>query len=142
MPTLLPDSEIKSKIRSFKTKQREIFEVINKLGRDYVKHSSCLLNKTVSPLNLFGTGSWSSGKSHLIKTDYNSLLKTLTAKNSDKPRVLHLAPSGVATANIEGMTIYLGLGIPIGYQWMHVPILSDKMCSQLRIIVFFGYLSS
>ena len=45
----MPDSEINSKICSLNTKQRELFEVINKWARDYVKHSSCLLNKTISP---------------------------------------------------------------------------------------------
>ena len=53
----MPDSEINSKIRSLNTKQREIFEVINKWARDYVKHSSCLVNKSISPLHLFITGS-------------------------------------------------------------------------------------
>ena len=69
---LISDSEITSKTRSLNTKKKEIFEVINKCARDYVKHSSHLLNKTISPLHLFITGSGGCGKSYLIKTVYNS----------------------------------------------------------------------
>ena len=36
--TLMPDFEIDSKMCSLNTKQREIFEVIIKWARDYVKH--------------------------------------------------------------------------------------------------------
>ena len=43
-----------------------------------------------------------------------------------------LAPTGVATINIEGMTIHSGLGIPIGHRGKHVPRLGDKMRSKLR----------
>ena len=88
LPTLMPDSEVNSKISSLKTKQREIFEVINKWAPDYVKYSSCLLKESISPLHLFISGSGGCGKSHLIKTVYNSLSKTLTSKKSDKPTVL------------------------------------------------------
>ena len=130
--TLMPDSEINPKIRLLNAKQREIFEVINKWAREYVKHSSCLLNESISPLHLFITGSGGCGKSHLIKTVYNSLLKILTSKNLDKPRVLLLASTGVAAVNIDGITIHSGLGIPIGHHGNNVPRLSDKMCSQLR----------
>ena len=131
--TLIPDSEINYKIRSLNTNQREIFEVINKWARDYVKHSSCLLHKSISPLHLFITGSEGCGKYHLIKTVYNLLLsKTLTSKSSDKPRVLLLAQTGVAAVDIDGMTIHSGLGIPISHHGMNIPRLSDKMCSQLK----------
>ena len=53
----------------------------------------------------------------LIRTIYHSLTKTLSnrAMSSDKPKVLLLAPTGVAAINIDGTTIHTGLGIPVGY---------------------------
>ena len=102
------------------------------MARDFVKYSSCLLNKPISPLYLSITGSKGCGKYHLIKTIYNSLSKTLTSKNSEKPRVLLLAPIGVSAVNIDGMTIHSGQGIPIGNKGKNIPRLSDKICSQLR----------
>ena len=74
---------------------------------------------------MFITGSGGCGKSHLIKTLYHSLTKTLCSKNSDKPKVLLLAPTDVVAINIEGMTIHSGLGIPIGHHGKHVPRLGD-----------------
>ena len=59
---------------------REIFEVINKWARDYIKNKSSVLHNDISPLYLFVTGSGGCGKSHRIKTVYHSLTKTLCAK--------------------------------------------------------------
>ena len=129
---LMIDTEVNSRIRSLNIKQREIYEVINKWARDYIKNRSCVLHIDTPPLHLFITGSGGCGKSHLIKTVYHSLTKTLCSKNSDKPKVLLLAPTGVAAINIEGMTIHSGLGIPIGHHGKHVPRLGDKMRSKLR----------
>ena len=84
------------------------------------------------PLHLFITGSGGCGKSHLIKTVYHSLTKTLCSKNSDRPKVMLVAPTGVGAINIEGMTIHSGLGIPIGHHGKHVSRLGDKMRSKLR----------
>ena len=56
----------------------------------------------------------------------------LCAKQSEKPKLLLLAPTGVAAINIEGITIHSGLGIPIGHHGENVPRLSDKMRSKLR----------
>ena len=86
----------------------------------------------MSQLHLFITGSGDCGKSHLIKTVYNSLSKILTSKTSDNPRVLPLAAAGVSAVNIDDMTIHSALGIPIGHHDKNVPRLSDKMFSQLR----------
>ena len=55
------------------------------------------------------------GKSHLIKTIYASVSKTLAYGSShiEKPTVLLLAPTGVAAINVNGTTIHSALGIPI-----------------------------
>ena len=130
--SVVSDTEVNSKIRSLNQKQREIFEVVNKWARDYTKNRSSIVHNEVSPLHLFVTGSGGCGKSHLIKTIYYSLTKALCSKESEKPKVLLLAPTGVAAINIEGITIHSGLGIPIGHHGKNVPKLSDKMRSKLR----------
>ena len=56
------------------------------------------------------------GKSHLIKTIHMSISKVLVHKGGspEKARVLLLAPTGVATININGTTIHKALGINVG----------------------------
>ena len=56
------------------------------------------------------------GKSHLIKTIHISLSKVLIYKCGDpgRPRILLLAPTGVAAININGTAIHSGLGIKVG----------------------------
>jgi PIF1 helicase. len=51
----------------------------------------------------------------LIKTLYASVSKTLNFRtlSVEKPKVLLLAPTGVAAVNISGTTIHSGLGIPV-----------------------------
>ena len=128
----MPDTEINSKIYSLNTKQREIFGVINKWARDYIKKLSSVLHNEILPLHLFVTGSGGCGKSHLVNIVYHSLTKMLCAKQSEKPKVLLLAPTGVAAINIEGITIHSWLGIIIGHHGENVLRLSDKMRSKLR----------
>ena len=48
------------------------------------------------------------------------------------PKVLLLAPTGVAAIDIDGTTIHNGLGIPVGYFGKILPRLTDKMRSSLR----------
>ena len=73
------------------------------------------------------------GKVFLIKT--HSVSKTLNFRTSsvEKPKVLLLAPTGVAAINISGTTIHSGLGIPVECRGMHVPKLADKKRCALRI---------
>ena len=52
--------------------------------------------------------------------------------SSDNPKVLLLAPTGVAAINIDGTTIRTGLGIPVGYFGKNLPRLTYKMRSSLR----------
>ena len=75
--------EICRNVRSLNSKQREIFEVINKWARDYTKNLSSDSPKYILPLHLFVTGGAGVGKFHLIKTLYHSLLKTLSYRCPD-----------------------------------------------------------
>ena len=89
---------------------------------------------TIQPLYLFVTGDAGASKSFLTKILYQSLTKTFPYRNFslDKPKVLLLAPTGVAAVNIDGTTIHSSLHIPVGYFRKNIPGLSDKMESSLR----------
>ena len=51
-----------------------------------------------------------------MKVLYQSLTKTLSygSVSVDKPKLLLMAPTGVAAVNIDGTTIHTTLNIPIG----------------------------
>ena len=68
----------------------------------------------ISPFYLFLTGGGGCGKSHLLRTVYQSVTKLLLYRSGDldKPGVLVLAPTGVAVINTNGTTIHSGLNIP------------------------------
>ena len=87
-------------------------------------------NKQVSvdPLKLFITGRAGLGKSHLMKTICMFLTKTfnLYSGSPDKPKVLILAPTGVAAININRTTINSGLNIPPYGNRYTLPRLSDS----------------
>ena len=89
---------------------------------------------TIQPLYLFVTGDAGASKSFLTKILYQSLTKTFPYRNSslDKPKVLLLAPTGVAAVNIDRTTIHSALHIPVGYFRRNIPGLSDKMESSLK----------
>ena len=113
---VMTDDEINVKVRSLNSKQRMIFEVINKWARDLMKNLGTTCPRTIDPLFIFITGGGGSGKSHIAKTIQSSLTKTFCyhVDEPDKPRVLVLAPTGVAAVNVVGNTIHSGLGIPVG----------------------------
>ena len=88
----------------------------------------------LEPLHIFLTGNASCGKSFLMKVLHQSLTKILSYGNVslDKPKVLFMAPTGVAAINIDGTTIHNALNIPINQFGKKISPLSDKMRSSLR----------
>ena len=99
------DDVINKHIRLLNGKQRKVFDVLQKWSRDYIKSSRSKTIQVLNPFHLFiTTGGGGAGKSHLIKTIYMSLNKVMTNKSvdSEKPRILLLAPTGVAVAHING----------------------------------------
>ena len=132
---IMTDNEINSSIRSLNDKQREVFNSVNCWARKTVMNYSVEHAIELMPLQLFITGGAGTGKSHLIKTIDASLNKTLNYKsqNLDTPKVLKMAPTGVAASNIDGSTIHSSLGIPVNCQAMQIPKLSNKRRSELRL---------
>ena len=83
---------------------------------------------------MFITGDADTGKSHLIKTIFHSILKTFKHGNDDpdQPSVLLKAPTGVAAINIDETTINSALELPGNLFENSVPALSDKFRSLLK----------
>ena len=130
-PEILPDDTINANIRSLNKKQREVFNVTLKWTRDHVKNLSSKNSTKILPFHIFLTGGAGVGKSHVLKTIYMSATKVLGRKGGDpgKPRVLVLAPTGVAAINVDGTTIHCGLGINVGHKMYP---LNDKQRASLR----------
>ena len=112
---LQSDEQINAHIRSLNSKQREIFDVVLNWGKRYVQNSKTKHTELLEPIRIFLTGGAGVGKSHLIKCIYNCLSKVLAYKSEEleKPRIIKLAPTGIAAINIEGTTIHTGLSIPV-----------------------------
>ena len=86
MPQILQDGEIAKGVNSVNSKQREVFNVVYKWTKDYVKCNG----HNVEPVYIFLSGSGGTGKSHLLKVMYNALSKTLFyhCKDPEKPKNL------------------------------------------------------
>ena len=137
---ILADEDINAKIRSFNKEQKKVFDFVHKWARDHVKYRSSRRKKEVQPVHLFITGGGGCGKSHLLRIIYQSITKTLMYNGGDpsKPRVLLLAPAGVAAINIDG-TIHSGLGINCNGKFYPLKdkqkiILRNKF-SEVRLII-------
>jgi len=110
---ILNDSEIDRLIRGLNTMQREVFNVVHKWARDFVKNSFCKVPKEIEPFYVFLTGGGGVGKSRVLTTIYHCVSKLLMYRGGepDKKRILVLSPTGVAAVNVDGTTIHTGLGI-------------------------------
>ena len=80
------------------------------------------------------TGVAGSGKSHVIKTIYQTAVKTFkqATSNPDLPTVLLMAPTGVSAIHIGGTTIHTALAIP-KEKGDNVPAISDQKKTQMRL---------
>ena len=128
------DDIFRATIRSLNTKQRYAYEIILKWCGDKVKNLSSLCLIHVDPIYLFISGGAGAGKSHLIKSVYQTVLKIFKhgPSNPDLPYVLLLAPTGVAAVNIGGSVISSSLGIPKNVFGEHTGSLPHERLSALR----------
>ena len=112
--SLVRDDEINANIQSLNVQQRQVFDFVYSWAKETVKQKSSVKPNLVKPFNLFLSGSGGVGKSHLIKTIYQSVSKELQyhGGSPDKQRVLILVPTGVASINVNGITIHSPLSIP------------------------------
>ena len=112
--SLVRDDEIDANIQSLNFQQRQVFDFVYLCSKETVKQKSSIKPNIVKPFNLFISGSGGVGKSHLMKTIYQSVSKVLQyhGGSPDKKRVLILTPTGVASINVNGITRHSGLSIP------------------------------
>ena len=90
-----------------------MFNVAQKWARDHVEVLSAKNKLKPQPFHIFLSGSGGTVKSHIMKTIFQALTKTLLyhSNNPEKVRVLLLGPTGISAVNIYGTTIHSGLGI-------------------------------
>ena len=74
--SIIHDDDLNEKFRSLNRKQRQIFDIIiTDWAKKYVLQAHMPI--FIKPLYVFITGNGGCGKSHLIRTIYHSLTKTL-----------------------------------------------------------------
>ena len=102
-------------IRSLNQEQQNVFDVLQKFSKDFIKNLGPKRQQMINPFHIFITGALGVGKSSLIKTIHMSLNKVLMYNGGDpeKPRILLVPPTGVGAVYING-TIHCGLKINIG----------------------------
>ena len=113
-PLLLQkDEEVSESIRSLNVKQRQMFDYVLTWAKEKVKRKSSIKPKAVKPFNLFILRWGRVANSYLIKTIYQSVTKLRQDHSGcpEKPWVLNLAHTGVASINVNGTTVHLALGL-------------------------------
>lgn len=108
-------------VNSFNSKQREIFNVVHRWSKDYIKHNG----QHFEPIHMFFAGSEGRGKFHLVKIIYHGLSKILLyhCKENEKRRFLLPRPTGISAVNILETTIHSRLGMKFGSKLLVVKFL-------------------
>ena len=134
-PTAISD-ELHQCVRSLNSKQRNAFDIVLSWCRNKMKNTNNVKPQEVKEIFIFITGGAGAGKSHLIKTIYHAVTKTLThaPMNPELLSVLLMAPTGVVAININGTTINPALGIPKETGTTLKP-LTDQKRTQMRIFL-------
>ena len=69
------DYDISANIRSLNLKQGQVFDFVHSWAKEIVKQRRLKRPEAIKPFHLFLSGSGGVGKSHLIKTVYQSVSK-------------------------------------------------------------------
>ena len=114
------------------------------MGNLHVKIKSGTTNKQSTPFHLFLLGSGGCGESHVIVTIFHAVSKVFLYRSGEpsKPRVLLLAPTGVAAININGNTIHSGLHIPSSFESCYKTELRNKYSDVELVIIEMSMVSS
>ena len=133
-PAEISDDDLRQCVRSLNKRQRYAYDIVLTWCRNKMKNMNSLKPEELEPIYLFITGGAGAGKSHLIKTIYHTVTKTLrhAPMNPELPTVLLMAPTGVAAINIDGTTINTALAIPV-QTGDNVPAMSDQKRTQMRL---------
>lgn len=133
-PAKISDDQLRESVGSLNEKQCQAYVIVRSWCRDKMKNLNCLKCKEVEPIYLFITGGGGAGKSHLIKTIYHTVVKTFRygGMNPENRTVLLLAPTKVATINIDGTTINTALAIPKN-AGDTLPVMSDQKRTKMRL---------
>lgn len=139
-PNALKDVQLREIIHSLNTKQRQVFTQIISWCKDTVAAKN--REKTPPPFYLFVTGGAGTGKSQVIKAIYHQASRILQqpGDNPDYPSILLTSPTGTASYNIGGTTLYAALHLPKGryYSLRSNPSMLATFrlsMSQLKILV-------
>ena len=82
-PSQIDDDSFRSLVRSLNKKQRDAYEVVLKWSRDKVNSLNSEKPYKTAPIHLFITGGAGAGKSHVIKTIYQTTTKTFRHDSED-----------------------------------------------------------
>ena len=133
-PTDISDDLLRESVRSLNIEQRATYDLLLSWCRNKVKNIGSLKPNEINPIYLFLTGGGGSGKSHVTKLIYHTVVKTFkhVTTNPELPTVLLMAPTGVSAINIEGTTINTALAIPKD-AGENLPAMSDQKKTQMRL---------
>ena len=133
MPQVLLDDEIEKGINSLNSKQREVCNVVHTWTKSFAKCDG----HDVEPMHIFLSDSGGTDKSNLVRVISKTLL--YNCKDSEKPRVLLLGPTGISAVSIGGTTIRSGLAIKprtklIGFNGKSKAILRNRV-SEVKLLI-------
>lgn len=133
-PTEISDDLLQESVRLLNIEQRAAYDLLLSWCRNKVKNIRSLKPNEINPIYLFLTGGGRSGKSHVTKLIYHTVVKAFkhVTTNPELPTVLLMAPTGVSAINIEGTTMNTALAIPKD-AGENLPTMSDQKKTQMRL---------
>ncbi|KAK3086403.1 hypothetical protein FSP39_017935 [Pinctada imbricata] len=110
---LVTDSRFYELVRSLNDKQRILFDYMY----DWATRTRLASddNSVPQPFYIFLSGGGGVGKTHLVNTIYEGLVRALRkpGQDPDKPTVLMTASTGKAASNINGTTLHSAFSLPV-----------------------------